>query len=63
MGQIRKSLKIIEKSEEEIDSLKAAVEALNLSDDEKETIIYGFIKTSNVYQQVATQPVIITLYI
>ena len=41
MGQIRHSLKIIEKSEEEIDSLKSAVEALNLSDDEKETLIYG----------------------
>ena len=40
MGQIRHSLKIIEKSEEEIDSLKSAVEALNLSDDEKETLIY-----------------------
>ena len=41
MGQIRQSLKIIEKSEEEIDSLKSAVESLNLSDDEKETLIYG----------------------
>jgi len=41
MGQIRQSLKIIEKSEEEIDSLKAAVKSLNLSDDEKETLIYG----------------------
>ena len=41
MGQIRHSLKIIEKREEEIDSLKSAVESPNLSDYEKETLIYG----------------------
>lgn len=41
MGAIKDSIKIIEKSEQEIDSLKGVIDKLNLSEDDKAAIIYG----------------------
>lgn len=41
MGALKESIKLIEKSEAEINALKATVRKMDLSDDDIETIIYG----------------------
>ena len=41
MGAIKDSIKIIEKSEQEIDALKVIIDGLDLSDEDKSAVTYG----------------------
>ena len=41
MGAIKDSMKIVEMSEHEIDTLKAIIDELDLSDENKAAITYG----------------------